>query len=101
MKPGATEKVFSECSPSDRREGGGKVRPEEEVSRLVVYRQPCLHPKMQLQETKLSLPPPEILVVGLSTAVQWQQGHRLQSYSTDTAGSLSNTGITTLLASQG
>ena len=48
MKPGATEKVFSECSPSDRREGGGvKVKTEEEVSRLVVYRQPCLHPKMQ------------------------------------------------------
>ena len=46
MKPGATEKVFSECSPSDWR-GGVKVKTEEEVSRLVVYRQPCLHPKMQ------------------------------------------------------
>ena len=62
-----------------REEGGVKVKTEEEVSRLVVYRQLCLHPKMQLQETKLSLPPPEILLVGLSlsTAVQqwWQQGH--------------------------
>ena len=55
-----------------------KVKTEEEVSRLVVYRQVCLHPKMQLQETKLSLPPPEILMVaGLSTAVR-RQGHRLQ-----------------------